>query len=119
MRSLLLIPVLLSLTACGNTLSRTDAINEAAHAACDFYARCDQIGAEQNDAYPNRDECVTEWRSTFQSLWTFDACEDNINPDGFDACITRLEIMQCSNVLDLISALGSCTQGNVCGGQTN
>lgn len=116
MRYFLLLPVLLSLTACGNTISRTDAINEAALAVCDYNARCEEIG--EGKTYPNRDACLVDQRAFFQDVWSFKACEENINPDGFDQCITRIGIAQCSDLLDFANAVINCTQGRVCGGNT-
>ena len=115
MRSLLLIPVILSLTACGNTISRTDAIDEAANALCDYYERCDLYGPDEDDVYPNRSECVVGEKANFQNTWSVNACEDNINGEGFNQCVTRIEIAQCGNVLDIFNLLLNCTSGKVCG----
>lgn len=114
MRSFLLIPLVFALSACGNTLTRTEAINEAALAVCDYYQRCDEIGP--GEAYPDRNECMNDQRSFFQDLWTYGACEENMNEDGFAQCINRVEIAQCGNLLDLANVLLNCTQGRVCGG---
>ena len=118
MRHLLLLPVLLGLTACGNTLTRTEAINEAALAVCDYNARCDEIGEGEDKAYPNRDACMVDQRAFFQNVWGFDACEENINQEGFDQCLTRIGITQCGNLLDFANAILNCTEGRVCGGNT-
>lgn len=115
MRSLLLIPVLLSLTACGNTISRTDAIDDAASALCDYYDRCGNLGPEEDAVYPNRSECIVGEKANFQNTWSVSACEDNINGEGFDQCLTRIEIAQCGNLLDIANVLLNCTSGRVCG----
>jgi len=110
----LLIPLAaLALSACG-TMSLEGAIDRAADAACDKADACGEIG--QGLTYASRNACMIDYRATFQNQWTPGRCEENINQDGFDQCVNRIEIMQCGNILDMANVLLNCGANSVCGG---
>lgn len=110
----LLIPAaVLALSACGN-ISLESAIDRAADATCTNLDKCGEIG--EGRTYATRNACMVDYRATFQNSWPAGQCEDNINPDGFDQCIGRIEIAQCGNLLDLANVVLNCTPGRVCGG---
>lgn len=110
----LLVPVLaLGLSACG-TVSLEDAIDNAAGSVCDYYERCDDIG--EGKTYASRNACMIDYRGTFQDAWPANKCTDNINPDGYDQCLGRIEITQCGNLLDLANVVLNCGSNTVCGG---
>ncbi|HEY8924197.1 MAG TPA: DUF6184 family natural product biosynthesis lipoprotein, partial [Polyangia bacterium] len=58
---------------CGDSSpTQSQARDQATTYACDYYQRCQMIGAGQT--YTSRDDCETRVRSTFQTLWPPEEC---------------------------------------------
>lgn len=107
----LLVLISISLTACGEP-DRAEYRNMAADEVCNELDSCGNIGSgEQYDTY---DDCIVEEESRFNSAWPANECEDRINADKFDNCMTRAKLAACGSWLDYLAALDHCSADNVC-----
>lgn len=92
-------------------LSRAEARDEATLVTCDYVERCDGIG--EGEDYATREECEIETRAFLENAWPLSDCED-IDEDAYNACVLELDIAECGNGLDFLSALDKCSRENIC-----
>ncbi|MCI0572822.1 MAG: DUF6184 family natural product biosynthesis lipoprotein [Myxococcaceae bacterium] len=111
MRLTAALSVLFLLSACGPT-SVPAAQNLATEATCDWYEKCDEIGADKT--YQDRQECEVASRNAFQDvLWPEGQCM-KIDQEAFDTCLDRIRGTTCGNPLDFLTTLSICSANNVC-----
>jgi len=111
--SLSLLSLFVLLPACGPT-TRADAHVEAARAACDFYAGCEEIGSDEGQSYEDRAECEVKNRDFFQGAWTANNCP-TIDEKGLDTCLARIRTTSCSSGADFFNTVVFvCGSGAVC-----
>ena len=99
---------------CGSDAPSTQAgaRDQASIAACNYYARCMEIGSGKT--FASNDDCMTQVKANFQSRWPPDQCM-TISSTGINNCITAINIASCGNLQDIIDVLGNkCTKANVC-----
>ncbi len=100
----------LSLTACFEP-DREGYRDMAAEEVCDELDSCGRLNGQAYDSYS---DCLVEERSRFNSTWSSSRCEDRINADAFDRCMTRARLAACGTWLDYLAALDHCSADNVC-----
>ena len=99
---------------CGSDTPSTQptARDAATSAACNYYARCMEIGAGKT--FASADDCLTQVKANFQNRWPPDQCT-TISSAGINNCITAINIASCGNLQDIADVLlNKCTQANVC-----
>jgi hypothetical protein len=105
-------PLVLALATSGCGWTVESARETAAQKTCDYYVRCQQIGTGK--AYASRDECVTQNRTSFLSLWPTATCGATLNTANLDLCLKGLDAAACNSGLDILSTLVKCAPANVC-----
>lgn len=94
--------------------SRTEAVDSATAASCDWYERCGLIGA--GTAYATRDSCDAQTRAQWDGLWSASKCEGSIDSAELDACVKAIQATECQSALDAFNTLVSkCPESKVCG----
>jgi hypothetical protein len=98
---------------CGSDApSQPAARDQASTAACNYYARCMEIG--EGKTFVNDEDCMTQVKANFQTRWPPDQCT-TISATGINNCVTAINIASCGNVQDIANVLlNKCTQANVC-----
>ena len=96
-------------------IPREAGIERLTKAVCDTYGAHNGFG--QGKKYANTDECMADYKNTFASKYTVEACGE---PHAFDAvkfvqCESRAHNWEASsNVFDLAGFMTSCTAASVC-----
>jgi hypothetical protein len=114
MRNLAFVLVALGVISCGPP-SQPQARDAATAKSCDWYARCDEIGAGKQ--YETRDACEIEVRNFWNNTWALADCDSKIDSEALDICLKSIEITQCGNGLDFLNTiLNKCGKASVCAG---
>lgn len=96
-------------------VDQVSAVDTVTEATCDWYQRCGLIATDK--VYASRDSCESQVRAQWDRLWPTESCDDNINTDKLDACVTALDATECQNGLDAMNTLVSkCPESKVCSG---
>src|SRR5688500_4274973 len=113
MRSSLLLLLPLAVFGLGCAPTQASARDDATEASCDTHERCNQIGPGLK--YASRDDCEISYRSFWNDRWPVADCDDRVNPDALELCITGLQAVECSNWLDSLNAeYNKCAKDKVC-----
>ena len=103
----------LVLAGCGT--SRDEARDQATDVSCDWYQACGEIGPGQK--YEDRDACEIDVRAAWDDGWPASECDDQIDSEALDTCLSSIENTECGNGLDILNTLlNKCARDEVCGG---
>jgi hypothetical protein len=108
--------VLVSVLAAGLSFSSCVSVQDAreggAQRSCRFEEKCGHIGSGKT--FATFEECLTDKRADYLTLWSTERCEGKINPQALDTCFKAVENTRCDDLLDAINTLSKCGSGSVC-----
>jgi hypothetical protein len=103
--------------ACGGSdASSGSQVPPAQTAAAETCARlqtCGDIGHDK--LYDDVDQCESQERARWDTLWPPSECDGPINQPQFDVCIHAVENVECNSESDLINVLvNKCPRTKIC-----
>lgn len=93
-------------------VSVVDAREGGAQRQCRYEDKCGNIGGGQT--YASFQECLTDKRADWLSLYPTDRCEGKINGQSLDVCFKAIENTRCNDLIDQIATLNKCGSNSVC-----
>jgi hypothetical protein len=89
-----------------------EAVDAIAGTRCRREMRCDNVGAARR--YVSYDGCTTEIRGDAMNHLTTHACPNGIDSAQLDKCLADIRGERCSNVLDTIDRVTTCSTSSLC-----
>lgn len=103
------------LVGCGVS-NQDDAVEQAARASCAVYDRCGEVGSGKD--YADEKDCLTNQRAFWNNHWSVNDCDDRVNSDAFDFCVSAIKATSCDNFVDdLLTRYDKCSEDKVCSGK--
>lgn len=98
-------------TTTTGALSHDDAIVRLATARCDREVSCNEVGAGKK--YADHDACIREAGQNARGTLRVDECA-TLDPSKLSSCLNDIKNERCSNPLDLLETVTSCTRSKLC-----
>ncbi|MBX3218303.1 MAG: hypothetical protein KF850_40230 [Labilithrix sp.] len=98
-------------TTTTGALSHDDAVMRLAAARCDREVSCNDIGAGKK--YADRDACMREAGQNARGTLRVDECA-TLDQAKLSSCLNDIKNERCSNPLDSLDIVTSCTRSKLC-----